>query len=256
MKRSTALHVTIVVMLIVVIALVSILVAKKPCTCVTPAPFVPLHAPTTSLTSTSLTSEIRGWYKQTQSRGSTISLMPADTNTIVFVSGKAFVSHALDALSANVLDRSFINFLGLGGSTEDGMLTRDSLLVAGNPVYLNMIRTRGFNGICFDMQGVTPGLDFNSVFQTCKQANFQVMVIPSASVNVQAMVKNSNIDIISPRLYTGTSLDLNPQGLQLSTYRGAKPKIVPTIIDVNQYSTIHSYFNMQGIQWNGYFVAF
>lgn len=258
MKRSTALRVTIIILSIVIIVLVSIVVVKKPkCICIVPTHrvSVPIESVSKPLT--------KGWYKWTWSQG---AAAPPDTSIVVSFSGWADVESALDQSSP--MDGT-TTFLSLGGGNVHGKFTRDTLTVAADSNHLHMIRGKGFAGVCFDAEVGDPGLAqyFDAAFTACKRAGLQVMVttshsapygIPDARILVEGWVKNPNIDILSPQLYTqGTEVKPDFQtsmDVDWSTYKNAVPTFSPSIVSVDQYSQVQSYFSMEGITCAGYFV--
>ena len=132
-------------------------------------------------------------------------------------------------------------FLNLGGGLETGIwqLT-DFNYINSN---LSNIKSKGWTGLCFDIEVCTPGVSFVNAFADCfakcKAAGLKVLVTMSHTVPYQcqsgsgqgmdlvnAWIKDPNIDYLSPQLYTeGHTLEPT----DLSMFSTAIAKIVPSI---------------------------
>ncbi len=133
-------------------------------------------------------------------------------------------------------------YLNLGGGDEKtGIWQKTDFDYINNN--LSNIKSKGWTGVCFDIEACPPGVsfvkDFADSFAKCKQAGLKVLVTTSHTLPyacktgpgqgmdlVNAWINDPNIDYISPQLYSNTD-DLEPT--DLSILKNSKAKIVPSV---------------------------
>ncbi len=142
---------------------------------------------------------------------------------------------------ANSLTKCREKFLNLGGGLETGIWNTSDFDYINSQ--LNNIKNKGWTGICFDIEVCPPGVSFVNqfadCFAKCKAAGLKVLVTMSHTTPYQcqsgagqgmdlvnAWIQDSNIDYISPQLYT-EGHELIPSDLSL--FKNAKAKIIPTV---------------------------
>jgi hypothetical protein len=107
-------------------------------------------------------------------------------------------------------------YLSLGGSSEQGMFTPDTVKQMGEECA--DIKDAGYEGVCFDVEVTRGGQklldELETAYGKCKEAGLVVMVTTSHTAPtgvtlgkmrqelIKHWVKSKNIDIISPQLYT------------------------------------------------------
>jgi hypothetical protein len=174
-----------------------------------------------------------------------------------------------------------VQFLSIGGASQRGVLTRDSLKSFFRKG-LDKVKDAGFQGVCFDIE-LTKGeeglvAEFERAFAACKKEGLLVMVTTSHTAPyaaaprakelfVDAWVKSENIDIFSPQLYTN-GYETSPEytmtpcrsagGLDSSkcTWERLKPmkaKIIPSLASDGHYADVKRFFAEKGITTQGYF---
>lgn len=152
--------------------------------------------------------------------------------------------------------------LSLGGGNAAGMFTDDSLsdIVKDLP----LVVAANYSGIVFDVEEVEGPTStmipaFAKAFAACKRLGLIVTVTTSHSAPYQtdtpadavallkAWVKDDNIDVLSPQLYSSgqeQAPDFSPTancaeaGCTWDLYADAKPRIVPSIVDAKQYGDV------------------
>lgn len=171
-----------------------------------------------------------------------------------------------------------LHYLTLGGGNSAGVFTVPSLqAIAAN---VSHIVNAGYKGVMFDVEEVTGPSSatvpaFAAAFAACKNLNLTVGVTTSHSAPyqcdspedaialVKAWVVDSNIDILSPQLYSSgqesapefaETASCVTQGCTWDLYKGAKAVMAPTIVDVSQYAAVETYFQTNyGIATAGFF---
>jgi chitinase len=163
-------------------------------------------------------------------------------------------------------------YISFGGGNENGIISADNLKQWMSD--LDQVVSQGFQGVIYDIeevQGSASELNpvFADTFAATKKAGLKVGITVAHSAPlaadgadfVKAFVKDSNVDFISPQLYT-TGKEASPQydvtGACASTctwdlYKGSIPKLVPSIVDESQYSDVQSHFQGLGMTTNGFF---
>lgn len=168
-------------------------------------------------------------------------------------------------------------FITLGGGNSAGVFNADYLSAIG--IAADEIKNAGYQGVAFDVEEVDgssskliPG--FASAFKAMKDAGLKVQVTTSHSAPyatdtpedavafVQAWVKDSNIDYLSPQLYSSGS-EGKPEFAETSScknagcvwdlYKNSKAVFAPSIVEASQYSEVKQYFSENyGITCGGY----
>jgi len=147
--------------------------------------------------------------------------------------------------------------------------------------YINSPGFSGYQGLVFDVEEGTyaPPVTienvksaFEAAFQAAKSKGLKVLVTVShsapyglpnpsgspsdASKLMDAFFASSNIDYISPQLYTSGSEGSNDYttsgGVPWSRYKNSKAKVVPSIVRSSLYASAQTYFSGQGITLAGY----
>lgn len=132
-------------------------------------------------------------------------------------------------------------FLNLGGGLETGIWQLTDFDYINSQ--LSNIKSKGWTGLCFDIEVCTPGVSFVNAFANCfakcKAVGLKVLVTMSHTIPYQCQsgsgqgmdlvnswIKDANIDYLSPQLYTeGHTLEPT----DLSMFSTAIAKIVPSI---------------------------
>jgi len=199
---------------------------------------------------------------------------PADSNSSVHFSGWNTIPQAL----SETLDHPLVGekYLSIGGGNHNGILSADIL----TQFVADLGQVQGYDGIMFDVEKVRGSFDavnakFNDAFAAVKAAGMKVAITVShtapydtdspqiATQLVQSFVANTNVDIISPQLYTsGTESqpDFAVTGscasagcdwdMYLSMHAGMR--FVPSLANASQYDATKAYFEPKGIPCTGY----
>lgn len=170
-------------------------------------------------------------------------------------------------------------YVTLGGGNSAGIFAADDLATIG--VSASKIQEAGYEGVMFDVEEVTGDAStmvaaFASAFKNLKSAGLLVAITTSHSAPyqtddpsvaialVKAWVNDTNVDIVSPQLYSSGN-EASPEFAETSScksagctwdlYKGATPVIAPSLVDETQYSASKTYFSDNyNIELGGYFV--
>ena len=239
---------------------------------VTPAPTrtaVPTISIAPSNTASPTPTSYVGWYDWTWISQ---KVPPAGLNLAVAFSGWADVASALSESSAIYSQLKGKKFLSIGGGNGNGYLTAATLSALDAAVSGGKLS--GYDGVCYDVENGDSGLasNFAASFANSKANKFLVLVTVSHSKPygvgdgvdlMNSFFPNSNIDILSPQLYSGGTEPANDYtyvGVPWSSYATAKAAVVPSIVTASYYSDAQNYFatpsrsgtsfNIKGfIQW-------
>jgi hypothetical protein len=158
-------------------------------------------------------------------------------------------------------------YLTIGGANVNGHLSVEILKKFHEDI--GYIKDAGFVGVCFDIEHTErEGLYIKAMeeaFAACKKEGLKVLVTVSHSAPivsrsagniVKAWVNSDNIDYLSPQLYS-TGKEKQPQfdiskGVQWDLWKGAKPVIIPSIVDGSHWQKTQQFFNNHGIPIKGY----
>ena len=167
-------------------------------------------------------------------------------------------------------------WLTLGGGSYFNV---DSINSIATSVDIIKSSSTEYTGVLFDIETVYGSSSvlveaFAAAFKAMKDGGFKVGVTTSHSAPyetdtpevavdlVNSWVKDSNIDFISPQLYTsGTETEPNfdetwnclAAGCTWDLYVGMIPRMVPSIVEESQYPATESFFSDYGIQTTGFF---
>ncbi len=152
-------------------------------------------------------------------------------------------------------------FLNIGGGNDTGIWQLSDFSYINNN--LSKIKSKGWDGLCFDIEVCTPGVSFVSAFadcfSQCKANGLKVLVtishvMPYACQSgsgqgmdlINAWNKDRNIDYISPQLYGPDGKTVEPTNL--SVFANAYAKIIPSIPYESDWDKIQNL----GVQPAGY----
>jgi hypothetical protein len=155
-------------------------------------------------------------------------------------------------------------FLAFGGDNVTWSLSALTNLDIG----VSSKQLAEWDGLVYDLVRGDSGLAsaFVSSFANAKSNGFLVLVtfphsqpnrISDASLLMQSFFSNSNIDYLSPRLFTQrteTENDYAANGTTWKSYASSKAKLVPTVVlGSRDYPTASQYFSQNyGISLYGY----
>jgi len=169
-------------------------------------------------------------------------------------------------------------WLTLGGGNSAGAFNDDSLgAIAGSADYIK--NTTSYAGVLFDVEIVYGSNSsvvgaFATAFAALKEGGLKVGVTTSHSAPymtdtpevavdlVKNWVKDSNIDFLSPQLYSSgmegapdfaETNSCKAQGCTWELYIGMIPKMVPSLVEESHYKHTESFFSNLGIQTEGFF---
>lgn len=227
----------------------------------------PTKAPSkvsTTLSPLSNAEEIIGywfWTWNTTPSGST----PLGTTLTLAFSGWVDPEKALrDSSTLLPYITSGHKFITVGGGDSSGAWTLNSVSKV-----TSFIESGGFNGwdgIAYDIEIGVSGLSsaFLASFAAARLANLQVLVtvsgsqpydIPDASTLMIAILGSSDVNILSPQLYSSgtlTDFETTAYGTTWSQYASTSSLVVPSISAACYYNQTISYFATQGVTISGY----
>jgi len=233
---------------------------------------MPIATPTVPTASSSPTmpkATYKGLYEFTWD--SITAIPPSGVNLAVAFSGWANIDSAIYESGLVTLPAGSEKYISIGGGNQNGYLTPasvDELNLAIQDGRLN-----SYEGICYDIEKGDSGMAavFSESFALAKNHGFKVLVTISHSApygfsdKVQLMnhfFQDTNIDIISPQLYTSGWEEANDyvyDGVPWSSYGNSIAKIVPSIVSSSYYDDAQDYFNTpsrsgipNGLQIAGY----
>ncbi len=190
---------------------------------------------------------------------------PEGANMAIAFMGYSDVTKALQD-SAGVKDRMVgKKYLGIGGGNQAGGFS--AATIEAVTADLKAGKVTGYDGVAFDVEvcegdGLA-GL-FSQAFSTARSQGLKVLVTVSHSEPygcddptglMAAFLADSNIDYLSPQLYTTgeeTQNDYTADGTSWSAYAGAKAAVVPSIVRASMYADAQQYFKGQGVTLGGF----
>ena len=175
-------------------------------------------------------------------------------NLAVAFSGWASVASALSESAAIYPSLKGLKFLSIGGGNENGHLTTAVLTELDSAVSNGQLS--GYDGVCYDVEegDANMGTAFAASFANTKAKKLMVLVTISHSAPygitdkvalMNGFFADSNIDILSPQLYTsGRELenDYTSSGVPWSSFATAKAAVVPSIVSASYYSDAQNFF--------------
>ena len=230
---------------------------------------------TTAVATTATSPSIMGYYSWNWGSGSEVA---GATDSVAF-SGLIKVKKAINGYTPGASWCCPVlrgrKHLSLGGGNAAGMFTEEALTTIIKD--LPLVITANYSGIVFDVEEVVGSSStmaplFAEAFAACKRLGLIVTVTTSHSAPYQtdtpadavallkAWVKDDNIDILSPQLYSSgqeQAPDFSPTancaaaGCTWDLYAGSKPRIVPSIVDAQQYPDVIKSFPVG--KTSGYF---
>ncbi|ADZ91942.1 LysM peptidoglycan-binding domain-containing protein [Marinomonas mediterranea] len=158
-------------------------------------------------------------------------------------------------------------YLTFGGGNDNGKFTALSLQDITSAIQSGKLE--GYEGVAYDVEEGDSHLenDFAVSFKAAKDAGLKVLVtvshsapygITDADALMQSFFADSNIDLLSPQLYTEGDETENDYQTTSGTsttwedYASAKAAIVPSIVTSDLYDSATGYFTEQGVTLAGY----
>ncbi|CAE8644151.1 unnamed protein product [Polarella glacialis] len=217
-------------------------------------------------------SDVLGYYARTGSNGTTV---PYHANMGVCVSGYEEVATAISQCSSSRRHLVGTKYLSIGGVSYPGLITADRLTAVGAATA--SIWDAGYEGVIFDIEEVSGSTDeinnaLDAAVAALKAAGLAAAVTTShscpyscsgcdGSALVASWVKNADIGILSPQLYTtangtGTEVahvNLTPTaGCPWSLYANARASVAPSMPKASDYSAMAvALFATEGVTTGG-----
>jgi len=193
---------------------------------------------------------------------------PPNTNLAIAFSGWITPATAI-AESAKLVSKmpGGGKYISLGGGNANGRWTAANLGQVTAAINNNQFNNAGYNGIVYDIEEGDGGLagPFRDSFAACKRKGLGVLVtvshsapygVSDASALMDSFFSNSNIDYISPQLYTtgyeGSNGFEEVAGVTWSRYASSKAKVVPAIVTCGLYSNAQSFLAGKGVRTDGF----
>lgn len=205
------------------------------------------------------------------------SVGQGNANVGVAFSGWNDITTALS--ESDGLELKGSQYLSLGGSSEQGMFTPDTVKQMGEECA--DIKDAGYEGVCFDVEVTRGGQklldELETAYSKCKEAGLVVMVTTSHTAPtgvtlgkmrqelIKHWVKSKNIDIISPQLYTwggeekpeyDQTWPCADQGFNCTweAYKGSNAKFMPSLVEFEgHFGKVRNFFKEIGLPVTGYF---
>jgi len=212
------------------------------------------------LTSTS-SANIAGFYWWNWDSGT--PSYPSGTNLGVAFTGFSDPSSAISGSAGLALPG--LKYIALGGGNSAGDWTSSVLTSVTNSINSNNFN--GYHGIVFDVEQGDSGLSgqFETAFQAAHSHGLSVLVtishsapygIGDAASLMSDFLSSSNIDYISPQLYTSGTETANDYtttaGVTWSQYASSRAQVVTSIVTANLYSNAQGTFSSYGVTLHGY----
>jgi len=189
---------------------------------------------------------------------------PGGTNIGIAFSGWSNPQSALSDSSQRQPHLPGTKFISIGGGNNNGAWSSSQLNTLNSAISGGSFA--GYGGIAYDIEEGAGGLGslFAESFRLAKQRGLRVLVSIShsapygfpqadAAALMRQFFSDSNIDYISPQLYTSGTESQNDyttsQGVGWDQYRNSRSPIVPSIVRGSYYSSALSYFR-QNYQFN------
>jgi len=216
-------------------------------------------------------SQVIGYYSwgwQGGSRG------PSGANLGIAFTGLIDVTQAIAGYTTPPLHGE--KYCSIGGGNAGGIFTVSAISKITSACRSGAFKN--YNGICYDIEIVKGDSGsvvsaFKSSFAACKSSGLKVFVTTSHSAPydtatpqvaidlVRSWVSDSNIDILSPQLYS-SGQERTPElaetnsckaaGCTWDLWKNARPIIAPSIVSANQYEAARS--GLSQLNFGGYVV--
>eukprot|EP00798_Chlamydomonas_sp_ICE-L_P016839 gene16839-23119_t len=185
---------------------------------------------------------------------------PANTNIGIAFSG--WTDTALALAESQPLQNRLpgTKYISLGGGDSDGRFSAAALTKIIAAINGNQISA--YAGIAFDIEEGDSSLTtaFANAFAATKAKGLKVIVtvshsapygITDAAVLMRSFFPNTNIDIISPQMYTFGTETSNDYatvgGVMWEEYAKSKAAVVPSIVRASLYGDIQTVFSSKGV---------
>lgn len=212
---------------------------------------------------TSSTASFIGYYELTW----TASTPLAQATAGIAFSGWVDVSSALADSSSKYGSLVGEKYLSLGGGNANGRWSASAISAVNQAVLQGALDS--YDGVCYDIEEGDAGLasSFESLFAASKSKGLKVLVtishsapygIPEATAVMDTILSSSNVDYVSPQLYTTGQETSNDYaitaGYQWTNYAASVPKVVVSITESFLYSNAVQTFLAYGVPLSGYIV--
>ena len=190
---------------------------------------------------------------------------PSGTNLAIAYSGWSDPSIALSSAAPILGQLSGTKFISLGGSNSAGAFTATTLSTITSAIQSGAFAQYG--GLAFDVEIGDSGLTsaFETAFSAARTMNLKVLVmtthsaptgISDANALMTDFIASSNIDYLSPQLYTSGYETINDYsthaGILWTAYSSAKAAVVPSIVSANLYSDAVTTLGGYGVTCAGF----
>jgi hypothetical protein len=218
-------------------------------------------ATTKSPTTTPAAGGIVGWWRWTWSSG---AVAPSGCNLGVAFSGYTAPSSAISNSAGVKSSLPNSKYISLGGGNAQGSWSSSLLTDIKNAINNNSFS--GYVGLVYDIEEGTSGLytGFANAFAAAKAKGFKNLVtishsipygVSDASSLMTNILKNTNVDYISPQLYTSgseTQNDYTEGAFPWTNYKNTSAQIIPSIVRASLYSGAKSFFAGKNITTKGF----
>jgi len=220
---------------------------------------VPTH--TRPITIEPVNAEIIGYWDWTWHRGSG----PAEATLGIAFSGWADIETAIQQSAKVKTGLIGTKYICIGGGNKNGSFTVERVEALIKAIANNTFD--GYEGIALDIEEGAAHLEdpFAEVFKTAKQKGLDVLVtvshcapfgVSDAGTLMHSFFSDSNIDILSPQLYTTGKEEANnyatSHGISWSDYASCKAAVAPSIVKASMYPSARAYFDKEGVALKGY----
>lgn len=157
-------------------------------------------------------------------------------------------------------------FLSLGGGDDSGSWSTSAVQGVTAAINSGQIKNAGYSGVVYDIEQGDSGLSsvFAASFAAAHSKGLQVIVTTShsapygigdAGTLMAGIIADSNVDIISPQLYTSgneNTNDYTADTVAWSAYASSKAVIMPAITECSLYADAKSKLGSYGMRVTGF----
>jgi len=219
---------------------------------------------------------IKGYYSWSWANG---DAGPQGSNASCYFNGWNTVSQALAEWSSQTSPLQGEKYFSIGGGNQNGVLSAAILHQFIQDI--DQVKSHGFDAVMFDIEKVTGAASdmnpiFANAFQAVQDAGMKVGITVSHSAPydcdtpqdavdfMQAFVADTNVDLMSPQLYTSgweSSPDFAVTGScaaagcnwDIYQHMHSGMKFAPSIANADQYEAVEAHFTGLGLPTHGYF---
>jgi len=187
---------------------------------------------------------------------------PVGATIGVAFSGWAEVSNALAESASVAATLPGDKYLSIGGGNANGHLSAERLMKLNAAIEAGELA--GYSGVCYDVEEADGGMAaaFSYSFSVAKANGLKVLVtvshsapyaVPDKVLLMASFFNDSNIDFISPQLYTSGQEVVNDyawDGVEWAEYAKSKAAIVPSIVRAELFDDAKDFFANQLINAN------